>query len=175
MHRGQVLRDQGKLSEALKEFQTGGDDRSVERNCAAGDQAHAEADRQGATAGEPSSDLARAPAGAERVGRKHRGAGTTGPDFTDAVDAKAGRGFEEVYEAIGNLAGINVLFDPDYTPRRIHIELNAVSLEQALRVAALESHTFWRPVTPNTIYIAQDTQQKRTRGGAAGAAHVLPE
>jgi general secretion pathway protein D len=69
---------------------------------------------------------------------------------------------KKIYEAIGNLAGINVLFDPDYTPRRIHIELNAVSLEQALRVAALESRTFWRPVTPNTIYIAQDTQQKRT-------------
>ncbi len=29
-------------------------------------------------------------------------------------------------------------------------------------MVALESHTFWRPVTPNTIYIAQDTQQKRT-------------
>ena len=67
-----------------------------------------------------------------------------------------------VYETIGKLAGINVLFDPDYTSRRIRIELNAVSLEQALQIVALESHTFWRPVTPNTIYIAQDTQQKRT-------------
>ena len=38
VHHGQMLRDEGKLSEAMKEFQTGGDDRFVERNCAAGDQ-----------------------------------------------------------------------------------------------------------------------------------------
>ena len=80
-----------------------------------------------------------------------------------------------VYETIGKLAGINVLFDPDYTSKRIHIELNAVSLEQALQIVALESHTFWRPVTPNTIYVAQDTQAEAHRAGAAGAAHLLPE
>jgi len=42
-----------------------------------------------------------------------------------------------------------VLFDPDYTSRRVKIELNGVTLEQALQIIALESKTFWRPVTPN--------------------------
>lgn len=66
-----------------------------------------------------------------------------------------------IYETIGKLAGINVLFDPDYTSRRIKVELNGVTLNQALEVVALESKTFWRPVTPNTIYIAADTKSKR--------------
>jgi general secretion pathway protein D len=65
------------------------------------------------------------------------------------------------YETIGKLAGINVLFDPDYTSRRLTIKLKNVSLQEALDIVALESRTFWRPVTPNTIFVAQDTQAKR--------------
>ena len=65
------------------------------------------------------------------------------------------------YETIGKLAGINVLFDPDYTSRRLTIKLQKVSLQEALDIVALESRTFWRPVTPNTIFVAQDTQAKR--------------
>src|SRR5271165_139263 len=66
-----------------------------------------------------------------------------------------------IYETIGKLAGINVLFDPDYTSRRIKVELNGVTLQEALEITALESKTFWRPVTPNTIFIAADTPAKR--------------
>ncbi len=66
-----------------------------------------------------------------------------------------------VYESIGRLAGINVLFDPDYTSRRIRVDLNGVTLQEALEITALESKTFWRPVTPNTIFVAADTPAKR--------------
>ncbi len=66
-----------------------------------------------------------------------------------------------VYRTIGQLAGINVLLDPDYTPRPINVELNGVSLEEALEITALESKTFWRPVTPNTIFVAADNPAKR--------------
>ncbi len=57
------------------------------------------------------------------------------------------------YETIGKLAGINVLFDPDYTSRRLTLKLQKVSLQEALDILALESRTFWRPVTPNTIFL----------------------
>jgi general secretion pathway protein D len=66
-----------------------------------------------------------------------------------------------IYETIGKLAGINILFDPDYTSRRIKVDLNSVSLEDALEIVALESKTFWRAVTPNTIFVAADTPAKR--------------
>ena len=56
---------------------------------------------------------------------------------------------------------MNVLFDPDYTSRRIKVELNGVTLEDALEITALESKTFWRPVTSNTIFVAQDNPAKR--------------
>ena len=66
-----------------------------------------------------------------------------------------------VYETIGKLAGVNVLFDPDYTSRRISLKLNGISLQEALDIIAFHSNTFWRPVTPNTIYVAANTAQKR--------------
>ena len=54
-----------------------------------------------------------------------------------------------------------MLFDPDYTSRRIKIELNGVTLEEALEIIAMESKTFWRPVTGNTIFVAADNPGKR--------------
>ena len=67
-----------------------------------------------------------------------------------------------IYQAIGKAAGINVLFDPDYNSKRIQVDLNNVSLLDALRIVGQISNTFWRPVTPNTIFVAQDTRVKRT-------------
>jgi general secretion pathway protein D len=66
-----------------------------------------------------------------------------------------------IYETVGKLAGVNVLFDPDYTPKQVRIELNGVSLEEALSIVSFETKTFWRPVTPNTIFVAQDNPAKR--------------
>jgi general secretion pathway protein D len=66
-----------------------------------------------------------------------------------------------VYETIGRLAGVNVLFDPDWNSKRIKVDLNSVTLQEALEITALESKTFWRPVTPNTIFVAADTPAKR--------------
>jgi len=67
-----------------------------------------------------------------------------------------------VYQAIGKAAGINVLFDPDFQSKRIQVDLNSVSLVDALRIMGTISNTFWRPVTSNTIFVAQNTKTKRT-------------
>ncbi len=67
-----------------------------------------------------------------------------------------------VYQAIGKAAGINVLFDPDYTAKRITVDLNNESLLDALRIVGTMSNTFWRPITDNTIFVAQNSRQKRT-------------
>ena len=53
-----------------------------------------------------------------------------------------------VYETIAKLAGLSVIFDPDFTSRRITVELPNVTLEQALDAVSLESKAFWKPVTP---------------------------
>ncbi len=67
-----------------------------------------------------------------------------------------------IYQAIGKAAGINVLFDPDYNSKRIQVDLNNVTLLDALRIVGTMSNTFWRPITDNTIFVAQNTRVKRS-------------
>jgi general secretion pathway protein D len=83
------------------------------------------------------------------------------PIANTPITLKLSEDSKTIFETIGKLAGINVLFDPDYTSRRIRVELNGVTLQEALEITALESKTFWRPVTPNTIFVAADTAAKR--------------
>src|SRR6202042_1313537 len=67
-----------------------------------------------------------------------------------------------IYQAIGKATGINVLFDPDYTSKRIPVDLNNVSWSDALRIVGSLAGTFYKPVTSNTIFVAQNTRTKRT-------------
>ncbi len=68
-----------------------------------------------------------------------------------------------IYQAVGKAAGINVLFDPDYTSKRIQVDLNNVSLLDALRIVGIMSNTFWRPVTSNTIFVAAEHPRPSAR------------
>ena len=77
------------------------------------------------------------------------------------INMKATNDSKAVFEAIGKLAGLTVIFDPDFTSRRISVELTDVTLEQALNISALQSKAFWRPVTSNIIFVVPDQPQKR--------------
>jgi general secretion pathway protein D len=68
---------------------------------------------------------------------------------------------DTVYKTICKLAGINVLTDPDYKAQKISIDLADVTLREALDMVRLQSKTFWRPITPNTILIAAESPNKR--------------
>jgi general secretion pathway protein D len=67
-----------------------------------------------------------------------------------------------VYQAVGKAAGVNVLFDPEFTSKRIQVDLNNVSLHDALRIVGTISNTFWRPITDNTIFVAANTRARHT-------------
>lgn len=66
-----------------------------------------------------------------------------------------------VFDTIGKLAGLTVIYDPDFPARRIPVELNNVTLEQALDIVSMESKAFWKPVTENIIFVVPDQPQKR--------------
>jgi general secretion pathway protein D len=66
-----------------------------------------------------------------------------------------------VFDTIGKLAGLTVVYDPDFPARRISIDLNNVTTEQALEIAELESKAFVKPVTENIIFVVPDQPQKR--------------
>jgi general secretion pathway protein D len=84
------------------------------------------------------------------------------PVSNEPIDITATQDSKVIYQTVGKIAGINVLFDPDYNSKRIPVDLKNVSLYDALHIIGLDSKTFWRPVTPNTIFVAADTRAKRT-------------
>jgi general secretion pathway protein D len=65
-----------------------------------------------------------------------------------------------IFDTIGKLAGVTVVYDPDFPARRISVNLNNITLQQALDIVCIQSKTFWKPVTENIIFIAQETTQK---------------
>jgi general secretion pathway protein D len=159
VHRGQMLRDAGKLDEALAEFQKA---LAIDGSSFIAQQ---ELRRVQQMLREAQNPLPQASAaGASQLRRRLESA--QGPVELAAISnvpitLKLTEDTKVIYETIGKLAGINVLFDPDYTSRRVRIELNGVTLEDALEIVSFETKTFWRPVTPNTIFVAQDNPAKR--------------
>jgi general secretion pathway protein D len=66
-----------------------------------------------------------------------------------------------VFDTIGKLAGLTVVYDADFPARRIPVDLNGVTLQQALDIVSMESKAFWKPVTENIIFVIPDQPQKR--------------
>jgi len=159
VHRGQLLREAGRLEEALAEFQKAAE---IDPASAIAKQEIQVTKQmmQAAQAPGPSATV-REPSVLERRLQQASGPVELGAIPNVPINLKITEDSKVIYETIGKLAGINVLFDPDYTSRRIKAELNSVSLEEALEIVALESKTFWRPVTPNTIFVAADNPAKR--------------
>ena len=84
------------------------------------------------------------------------------PVSNDPITLHAVEDVKNIYMAIGKAAGLNVIFDPDYTSKRIPVDLTNVSLADALRIVGIEAGTFYKAVTPNTIFVAQNNRTKRT-------------
>ena len=66
-----------------------------------------------------------------------------------------------VYQTIAKLAGLSVIFDPEFQQRHISVDLPNVTLEQALDAVAWASKSFWKPLTSSVILVAPDNPQKR--------------
>ncbi len=68
-----------------------------------------------------------------------------------------------LYETVGTMAAINVLFDPDMPAdaKKFSLDLKNSSLEDTLDYLALMTHTFWKPVSANAIFVTQESVAKR--------------
>ena len=159
VHRGQLLREAGRLQEAMVEFQRAAE---IDPSSAIAKQ-EIKVTQQMIDAANGPAPKASAPAPNELTKRVQEAGGPVELESIPNVpiNLKITEDSKVIYETIGKLAGINVLFDPDYTSRRIKVELNSVSLEEALQIVALQSKTFWRPVTSNTVFVAADNPAKR--------------
>jgi general secretion pathway protein D len=159
VHRGQILRDNGKLDEALVDFQKA---LEIDPSSFIAQQELRRTEQMIKETQNPQPQ-ATGPSGTPLRRRLESALGPVdlAPISNVPITLKVTEKANVIYETVGKLAGINVLFDPDYTPRQVRIELNGVTLEDALEIISFETKTFWRPVTPNTIFVAQDNPAKR--------------
>jgi general secretion pathway protein D len=158
VHRGQIMRDAGKLDEALVEFQKG---LEIDPSSFIAQQELRRTEQMIKEAQNPQPQASAPPSALRRRLEAAQGPVELTPISNVPITLKVTEKSNVIYETVGKLAGINVLFDPDYTPRQVRIELNGVTLEDALEIISFETKTFWRPVTPNTIFVAQDSPAKR--------------
>lgn len=67
----------------------------------------------------------------------------------------------KVFETLGKLAELNVAFTQDFQPKPLALDLTNIKIEDALHVATLQTKTFWKVITPNTILIIPDNPSNR--------------
>lgn len=153
---GQKLRDKGDLQGAIGEFQRALvidpsspiADQELQKTLGMLGEKERAADAAAAPPADPDEErLATTPAEIKPLSRA-------------PINLKMSNDSKVVFDTIGKLAGLTVIYDPDYPARRITAELNNITLEQALDIVSLESKAFWKPVTENIIMVIQDTRQK---------------
>ena len=66
-----------------------------------------------------------------------------------------------VYEQLAGLFGVKVTFDPDITLRNARLHVDNVDFFTAMALLGSQSGTFWRPLNPQLMFVAQDTPEKR--------------
>jgi len=157
VRQGQKLRDRGELQLALAEFQ----------KALAIDPASAIADQEirrtveRIAAGRAAAEGGAMPPAPAPESKLMESPPEMAPLSRAPINLKMTNDARIVFETVGKLAGLTVIFDPDFPSRRISTELTNVTLEQALDIVALQSKAFWKPVTTNIIFVIPEQPQKR--------------
>jgi general secretion pathway protein D len=69
-----------------------------------------------------------------------------------------------LFETVAKVANINVLWDPEYQAQvrgNIPVEFENSTLEEALDYLAVITKSYWKALSPNTIFITMDNPNKR--------------
>jgi len=157
VRRGQSLRDSGKLQEAIAEFQRAAEIDPTNFNAKSEvvrtqdllkKQTHVE-------------EASKPPLALDKAAQEAAGPVELKPLSNTLINLRLTETSTMIYKTIGKLAGINVLFDSDYKAQKITVELNDVTLREALNTVALQTKTFWEPISSNSILVAADTTAKR--------------
>lgn len=159
VHTGVALRENGKLTEAVAEFA-----RAMQidpTNLLAKMEAMRTAEMLKRQARSEEQKAPPPPSALSKAAQSLAGPVEFQPPSNTPMNMRLSAPVDQAYKIVGKLAGVNVLFDPDLKPQKMNVELNDVGVRAALDMLALESKTFWQPISSNTILVAADTAPKR--------------
>ena len=169
--RGLKLLEEQKNDLALKEFETA---LAIDPSSTVARQ-EVEYTKRLLAASQPAPDKANGAAGPAAPGKAPAPAPAKPPDDADLLETppalaplskepvtlKMSADSKTVFRTIGKLAGVNVIFDPDFQEKKINVDLVNVTIQQAMTVASVESKAFWKAVSTNIVVVMPDTAQKR--------------
>lgn len=118
VHQGQKLREQGNLQDAVAQFQKA---LEIDPSLFIAQQELKRTLQMMNDARNPPPQAAGPPNSLERKVREASGPVELAPISNVPITVKLTEDSKVIYQTIGQLAGINVLFDPDYTSRRIKV------------------------------------------------------
>jgi general secretion pathway protein D len=170
--RGQKLRKEGKLEESLAQFQRAF---AIDPSSMIAEQELRRTlqmiERERRKPSATSEERGLTPVQQSKKDIEHRVS-----TFTDVPDLKpvsrqltsikmSNQNPKVLFETIGKLAGINVLFDQEFVDqsqaRRYSVDLGNTTLEEALDYVGLIAKAFWKPLSPNAIFVTADNVTKR--------------
>ncbi|MCX6593365.1 MAG: cohesin domain-containing protein [Acidobacteria bacterium] len=168
---GQKLRNEGKLEEALREFQRAF---AIDPSSSIAEQElkrtyqMIERLKSGETKQE---DAALSPAAIARKDTEERMASLQAvPELKSVSRLPANlkinnQPAKTLYDTVAKLAGLNVLFDQDYINqnqgKNFSLDLNNSTIDEALDYLAVLTKAYWKPLSANAIFVTQDQQTKR--------------
>lgn len=172
--RGQKLRKEGKLEEALEEFRRGF---AIDPASSIAEtelrrtyqMIQRERDKKEGKAEANPEDRGLTPSQVARKEAEERAASMEGaPELRPLTGSvrnlkMANQPVKVLYETLGKLTGVNVLFDGEFTdsPKRHSMDLTNATLEQALDYVAILTKTYWKPLSDNAIFVTNDNATKR--------------
>ena len=161
VHLGQQLRDAGKLDEALTGFRLAA--QIDPSNFEAMGEVRRTVDQMQKTAREKdhAAQTKNQPTSIEKEAASVGGPVTLDLKSDIPVSLHLTATTDVIYKTLAKIAGINVLMDPEYKPQKITFDLKDVSIREAFAMVAVQSKTFWRPLSSNTIMVSADSGSRR--------------
>ncbi len=84
---------------------------------------------------------------------------------SDPIDLKMTNRPRVLFETVAKVAGVNVLFDPEYnqqqTLQQAQVDLNRTTLDEALDQISIVTKSYWKPLSASTIFVTVDNPTKR--------------
>jgi general secretion pathway protein D len=72
-------------------------------------------------------------------------------------------GLEKIFESLGKVAGVNILFDEGFRDKKASVNLTNVSFEEALDRIAFVNRLFYKVQDQNTVIIVPDSAANRRK------------
>ena len=68
---------------------------------------------------------------------------------------------QKIFESLGRIAGVNVLFDEGFRDKKASVNLTGVTFQEALDRLTFVNRLFYKVVDQNTLIIVPESRQKR--------------